>query len=202
MIFCYKIINFITIVYLNMSSDISSLNSLQKSDLHLILDMDQTLIDTDEKYNIFPRPYLKDFLNFCFEYFQSVSIWTVASKEWFNEVNAKILYPWKFKFVWCGRHTIKQPNYNSSFTATINNSDNPIKNLKKIWRSFKDMTRENTFIVDDTESTFSKNPGNGIIIPKFKYTNIDDNYLNKLREFFIINNGKKLRYMDKTNWYQ
>ena len=177
----------------------SSNFTIQKSNIHLILDMDQTLIDADEKYNIYPRPYLKEFLNFCFEYFQSVSIWTVAGREWFDEVNTKILYPWKFRFIWCGRHTIK---YSTSFTSIMNNSNNPIKKLQKVWRSFKDMNRENTFIVDDTPSTICKNPGNGIIIPKFSYTNDQDNYLIMLKQYFIQNKDKKLRYVDKNKWFE
>jgi hypothetical protein len=49
---------------------------------HIVLDLDGTLIGED---HICARPYLTEFLCFCFEHFESVNIWTAASQEWWIE---------------------------------------------------------------------------------------------------------------------
>jgi len=71
--------------------------------IHIILDMDSTLIDRDDDDIIYGRPYLKLFLDYCFKTFASVSIWTAASREWYDEVYNKcfklILGNNKFKLV-------------------------------------------------------------------------------------------------------
>ena len=80
---------------------------------HLILDLDQTLIHTlsnaeaarlirlDEKYYmgllfhihidnvgymIMKRPFLREFLIFCFQRFETVSVWTAATKKYAEKV--------------------------------------------------------------------------------------------------------------------
>lgn len=74
---------------------------------HLILDMDETLIGTlsleegekgEESYFLgkhqaIPRPYLEEFLFFAFKHFQTVSIWTHGTAEWFDYVYNRVLAP-------------------------------------------------------------------------------------------------------------
>ena len=53
--------------------------------LHLILDIDGTLID--DKGLLEPRLYLKEFLKYAFDNFKTVSIWTAAHESWYKEVH-------------------------------------------------------------------------------------------------------------------
>ena len=64
--------------------------------MNLILDMDGTLIDSyfsfvTGKMVIIPRPHLKEFLEFVFDNFSNVSIWTNGVKEWYEEVYSTLL---------------------------------------------------------------------------------------------------------------
>ena len=52
--------------------------------------MDGTLVSQPD---IIPRPFLAEFLKYCFRSFNSVSIWTAASREHFNFVNETIFKP-------------------------------------------------------------------------------------------------------------
>ena len=58
--------------------------------MNLVLDMDQTLIDGWIDQKVTPRPHLKQFLKLCFQDFQHVSIWTAASKGWYDYVYKKV----------------------------------------------------------------------------------------------------------------
>jgi hypothetical protein len=51
---------------------------------NIILDLDNTLICDNTA-----RPYLKYFLNFIFEKFARVCIWTSATKEWLDNAYSR-----------------------------------------------------------------------------------------------------------------
>ena len=78
----------------------------------LILDLDETLIyATEEKlkyepdfivgqYFVYKRPFLNEFLSFCFDNFE-VSLWTTATKNYAEEILQKILNKnQNLKFLW------------------------------------------------------------------------------------------------------
>jgi hypothetical protein len=133
---------------------------------HIILDMDGTLVGIVNNMKPISRPYLEDFLVFCFKNFKSVSIWTAANIEWFEVVNEKIFQPMlekhnlNFRFVW---------DYNKCIrTRTINYYGfKYIKNLEKVWNEYKDMNKDNTIIVDDNQISCMDNLENAIIIPSY-----------------------------------
>lgn len=87
----------------------------------LILDLDETLISFD----ISPRPYLKDFLEFCFNNFKTVSIWTASNNFHFNFVYNKILKDLlpaekSFYFVWYRKHCkFQNETYNFYFKTCV-----------------------------------------------------------------------------------
>lgn len=80
--------------------------------MHIFLDIDKTLIDTinvpdPKNHSLYPkpdyvykgiflvykRPYLREFLEFVFENFETVSIWTNATLEWLYTVVDEIITP-------------------------------------------------------------------------------------------------------------
>ena len=133
--------------------------------MNIILDIDGTLINDvpNENDELIPRPFLTEFLDYCFENFQNVSIWTAATSGWYIYVRSKFLIGRNFDFV----HT----RYNCTRIAdpdpdTLHPEPILIKPLKKIWRK-TGYNRHNTLIIDDTPHTYQKNYGNAIHIPTF-----------------------------------
>ena len=132
---------------------------------HIILDMDGTLVGIDNNMKPIIRPFLEEFLVFCFQNFKSVSVWTAANIEWFDVVNEKIFQPildkykLSFRFVWDYNKCTKMRNntYESRY----------IKQLEKVWDKFLDMNKDNTVIIDDNKITCMDNPENAIIIPSY-----------------------------------
>lgn len=136
---------------------------------HVILDMDETLISIDESHKPISRPYLKEFLVFCFKNFKSVSIWTSANKEWFDIVNINVFVPildqYKFRFVWCFEKCTPRKKISTNLLHTYIVY---IKELIKVWEEYEDMTSLNTIIVDDNCYSFKNNIDNAIHIKAWK----------------------------------
>lgn len=169
--------------------------------MNIILDMDGTLIDDNGLYQ--SRPHLQKFLLYCFNNFDTVSIWTSASREWYDEIYEKIF-----------KHILKGNRFDFVFTrkrCTLDrNSFVYVKNLHKLWRSkvlYKDFNKHNTLIVDNTPFKYFRNYGNGIPIPTYNQYNIsNDNYLSKLVEYLedlyeIFDKYGSIRYTEKRYWF-
>ncbi len=157
--------------------------------MNIILDMDQTLIDGivdfsfvpfDSSIKIIPRPYLKEFLKFCFESFQYVSIWTAASEKWFESVNKEIFKPileelngelnnkYKFDFIFTSNQCTIVWTYSEWHGQSIMHKEKRIRRLHKSCSKYPQYTIDNTIIIDDTKITFKNNYGNGIHINPFE----------------------------------
>lgn len=163
---------------------------------HIVLDLDGTLIATDANNNPCPRPFLYDFLIFCFENFKSVSIWTAANFEWLNVIMKEILEPFlrntghKFRFTWT--HEMCDKRYEKLvFTPYHTDSYNfvYVKSLKKAWNKYLDMNKGNTIIIDDNIYSSLDNLENSFEIKPWKYDDYVDNELKNL-----MNSLKKLLF--------
>jgi hypothetical protein len=166
---------------------------MDKSPLHVVLDMDGTLIDNgyintkcpdmvcNYGYGYF-RPGLKEFLTKCFDTFASVSIWTAASDDWLQlffksigkDLSNKFLFKWSFS-----RCSTK--DYGDGFGPLY------IKKLRKMWKTDManncNMTKDNTIIVDDTKEICQENYGNAIYIKSWILTDYDDVELKRLYKY-------------------
>lgn len=172
---------------------------------NIILDIDQTLIDTIfldlkfikqyppaylqiEDFLIYKRPYFNEFFDYCFKKFDTVSIWTAGTKEWINIFLTYILTKEqknKIYKTWCKEH------------CTIIN-DVVYKKLDKIFLKYSDVfNKDNTIMIDDTKSCFSFNFENGILIKKYFYSDSTDDSLLKLMKILDDYEIKK----DKDNLY-
>ena len=173
--------------------------------MNLILDIDGTLIS--ESFFIEARPFLKEFLTYCFETFDTVSIWTAAPQEHFEFVNKRFFKPildsiqqdWKFVFTnkKCSI-TYIQNDYNYFYKQPC-----IVKRLKKVWKR-PGFTRHNTIIIDDKKYTYMNNWGNAIPIDTYR-GEFDDDKLQRLIKFldivkeYYLRNGT-IRHLEKRFW--
>merc|ERR1719223_1245962 len=161
----------------------------------IVLDLDDTLIDsmpaalsaqigldlrpahTDEDGDsIFPRPGLAEFLDFCFERFAGVAIWTSAGREWAHTNVQHVLgasRPWAF--VWTGdRDSVRRCTRVKAGIVDLHDSAVKVKPLRKVWQSSarrgQGFTRQSTVIIEDTVSNCRSNYGNAIFVPPFDAT--------------------------------
>lgn len=166
-----------------------------RTNLVLVLDLDGTLIaDTDSHSNpVTVRPYVKEFLIFASYYFQSIGLWTAASKEWYHHAFKtglqKILddIEFSFDFVMFGDRCVvaRSISYGPSSSYHLDASDLvKYKPLKKVWQQRTlHATKDTVLILDDTPSTAFRNYGNVLVAPTFLESECkDDDYLVRLQQ--------------------
>lgn len=148
---------------------------------HVVLDMDGTLIGED---HICARPYLREFFEFLFSEFETVTIWTSASKSWYQTVHAKFLKP-------------NMPTDASFFQTWFNDKckKDPdgfqYKPLSKFFKKYKGFSRSNTVIIDNDPDNYFYDKGNAIPIETYLGTQKDSELLRVMNEMKI-----KMYYSD------
>ncbi len=156
--------------------------------MHLILDMDGTLV-SDTLDPPLARPFLKLFFKVVFRIFESVSIWTAASKCWYQEVYDQILKSAlegkQFLFVYTSENCSYSKNIRQIAEGDYYTQPIKIKPLSKIWKKRNNLlTRDNTIIIDNTSITFSENYGNGVLIKTFNGESTDNELLKMIKWFY------------------
>ena len=155
----------------------------------IILDIDGCLLDsnlyaaTNDVNNIIikKRPHVEEFIDYLFNNFTHISIWTSGTKRWAEHIVNNILNSRDWYFVWDNRKC----------KISENKSENPFlvlhKPLKTIWRSSYgkkyNYNKHNTLIVDNTLLYAFKNRGNLIHIPTFYMCDDNDRCLLNLINF-------------------
>lgn len=156
-------------------------------DLHLVLDLDDTLLRTlhmpefemiEDKENlaipdivdykdqmfVYFRPYLRDFLKWAFTNCKTVSVFTYANAPYAKWI-VESLFGHKFFLVFSRESCIPKENA-------------CIKPLEHMWCTEKaglmGMDATNTIIIDDIPMTFEHNPSNGLQIDGYHPLNQDD----------------------------
>jgi len=199
----------------SMSAD--SINHQTLTNLCVILDLDATLISTQESFDSFKqlgiiknpnlidikrrcyclkltdidtvagdnirydfwgikRPYIEEFLLFCFNYFKLVIVWSAGEKNYVEAIVENIFKGLrKPHLVWTKNDIVfdKDDNGLKPITKMIN-SDFHLKHL---------LTPERIFVVDDNDTTFVKNKKNAIYIPAFDPELDDDNHETTIKSF-------------------
>ena len=142
----------------------------------IALDIDGTLLYADN-IRLVLRPYLKEFLQFCFQNFDCVGLWTAGSRDYLNFIYDDILTPLLFEV---------NPQFKFDFIFSEEECDNKYeKPLSKL--SNENFNETNSLIVDDHIESFQCNPDNGILLPSF---NPDDEFDDSLIEIIVY-----LRYL-------
>ena len=107
------------------------------------------------------RPYLREFLDFCFEYFDNIIIWSAGKKKYVEKM-CEIMFPFKEQ----------QPmliyTYDDCIVGEEDYLKKPLKKLYNDPRAKGKLNEKNTFVLDDRDDTFSLNSKNGIMIPEFE----------------------------------
>ena len=151
------------------------------------------------------RPYLKEFLDFCSEYFDNVVIWSAGQKKYVEKM-AEIMYPFREY----------QPLVIYNWDDCVHGEGDYLK--KPLAKLFKDkrvkgkMNEKNTFVLDDRDDTFSFNPKNGIQIPEFESDMSIDDIVDHPDDSFIklmawlslkeVKECKDIRKLNKRNIFK
>lgn len=138
------------------------LMKLRKRTYYLTIDdLEKPGIGTKYSFWGITRPHLEEFLIFCFSYFKIVAVWSAGKRPYVEAIVDHI-----FK-------DISPPHI--VFThddIDIGPKGHIIKNLNKLIESNatmrKHMSLQNTLAIDDNSTTFSKNKGNGVLIPAYE----------------------------------
>lgn len=125
----------------------------------LIFDIDGTMIctsSTEEK--IIPRPDLGQALQLATEKGYDLAVWTAASEFWMNHV-LQTLKMTSFVFSWSSLKCTDHYDFKRLGWCETSRSAPCItlKKLVKVWKAFPQYSRETTFIIDDTPTTYLKN---------------------------------------------
>jgi len=175
-----------------------------KSEILLILDLDETLIHATEKdldveadfrfdnYLVHKRPVLDKFLTDISNHYK-IGIWSSASDIYVSTIVNKIKPDSiNFEFVW-GRSkcTLKRDiNLDSYYYE---------KRLDKLKR--KGYQLEKILIVDDTPSKSNRNYGNAIYIKEFSGDKTDEE-LNLLHDYLLtLKSIENVRTVEKRRWW-
>jgi NLI interacting factor-like phosphatase. len=156
------------------------------------------------------RPHVKEFLIYCFSRFAGVAIWS-AGKEKYVEAVVDYLFRniKKPDLVFSCRQTGPDEEFiwHRDQCDTVNG--HIVKPLHRLIEAYGgDMSLSNTFIVDDTESTFRENPENAIFIPRYEPAptinsiSTDDPTLLQLMKWFElpeVKNNTDIRTLKKDN---
>ncbi len=147
--------------------------------MNIVLDIDGTLLETKNKnmltrfehfdyivdeFAVFYRPHLCEFLDFLSKHCRTVSIFTASTEDYaymietmLRSLNSNISFDW-----------ILSEKY-----VEYDEDSYSIKNLEYIWNTSEakdlNITRHNTFLIDNFEWNFRKQPNNGILVKTFYY---------------------------------
>lgn len=148
------------------------------------------------------RPYMEDFIFFCFNYFQKVCVWSAGTYEYVHNIIEQT-FP---------------PGYKPDIIYTRDNcyySQNgelfkPIEVMAKKENLQEILRLDNTLFVDDRALAFIKNPDNGILIPAYEPKNYQE-YINEdLTLLYLMNwlvspevvRAKDVRTLDKSRIFR
>jgi TFIIF-interacting CTD phosphatase-like protein len=173
----------------------------------LVLDLDETLIHTNENprfhkdvqpdfsisggYLVCLRPGVQDFLEFCFTSFREVMIWTAGTEDYAYEVLNKFTDPSRFVRIWDRGRCSPQQDLECFSTYWR-------KDIAKITRMGYD--KEKILCVDDTARNFDRSYGNLIQVRPF-HGDPQDTELVLLQKYLNwIGPQERIRAIDKRDW--
>ena len=177
----------------------------ERSDKLIILDLDETLIHATQneldipcdfkfdKYFVYRRPYLKEFLVDISEHF-SIGVWSSASDDYVNEI-VRHIKPDNVDFVvvW-GR---SKCSIRRDLTFDTYGFEKRLDKLKK-----KGFGLEQVLVVDDSPSKSRTNYGNAISIKEFTGDTTDRELQFLYKYLLTFKTIDNVRAIEKRGWRQ
>lgn len=184
-------------------------NKYKYNDKLLILDIDETLIHSSEKqldripdfeldfglekYFVYKRPGLQEFILQCSKWFR-LAIWTSSGSDYAWEVIQNIFpgnYNLKLEFIFTRERCLFKRNPELDVIEVF-------KPLKKVKR--KGFSLDSVLIVDDIAQTFKYNYGNGILVKEYRGEEDDIELSLLLKYLEMIRWEEDVRIIDKRQW--
>lgn len=145
------------------------------------------------------RPHLHQFLIFCFSYFRLIIVYSAGKRQYVESIVDHIFKDLPYPHLVLSYDDIKKKGEKviKPLTAVIEGNDLTKKYVKPT----------NTLGLDDLQSTYSENKGNGILIPAYEpelnegALAEDDDSLLKLENWLMspeVINCKDVRLLDKS----
>ena len=174
---------------------------MKKKLYNIILDLDETLIHSMDKYEkrkeeivkfkpkfntkemdndftVFERPLLQKFLDYLFSNY-NVSVWTAASK------NYALFIIKKFILIKPGRKLdYILYSHHCDVSYALKNSTKDLSLFWDFWKC-KGYNKHNTFIIDDKKEVYDTQPNNCIRAKAFRVENKtceNDTYIKKIKK--------------------
>ena len=169
----------------------------------IILDLDETLVHgkenphddkyhfKTEKYHVYKRPHVTEFLEFCKDHFK-VAVWTSSGEEYASDVVCNVFgneYP--LEFLWSRRKCTPSFDH-KEFKQEY------IKNLRKVKN--KGYPLERVIMVDDTPFKLSKNYGNLVRVEEFLGDPKDIELKALVNYLLILKEVENVRCIEKRGW--
>ena len=184
-------------------------NKYKYNDKLLILDIDETLIYSSEeqlvrlpdfeldfgleKYFVYKRPGLQEFILQCSKWFR-LAIWTSSGSDYAWEVIQNIFpgnYNLKLEFIF----TLERCLFRRNPELDVIEVFKPLKKVKR-----KGFSLDSVLIVDDIAQTFKYNYGNGILVKEYRGEEDDIELSLLLKYLEMIRWEEDVRIIDKRQW--
>lgn len=184
-----------------------------KSDILIILDIDETLIYATEnrlekehdfevgEYLVYKRPYFEEFIDYLERNF-NFAVWSSASDSYVEEITKKLDLRDRAKFCWArSKATLKSRlSFDSEGNLKINSLDYHyfVKRLKKVKKLGYKL--EKILIIDDSQHKSRENYGNAIYASEYKGDEDDPELLDMIKFLDSIKLVPNVRTIEKRNW--
>ncbi len=170
----------------------------------LILDLDETIIHATEtplghtpdfmilgQYHVYRRPFLDEFLRFCFEHFR-VGVWTSSSLDYAQAVVAQAIEPiGPLEFLW------DRERCTNRYDAELGQSYF-VKDLGKLKK--RGYALEQVLMIDDSKEKLERNYGNYIRVAEFTGQQGDEELRKLMLYLPKLVDVENVRTVEKRFW--
>ncbi|MEP7037589.1 MAG: HAD family hydrolase [Acidobacteriota bacterium] len=169
----------------------------------LILDLDETLIYSSETplerefdfrvgvFHTYKRPYLKEFLEFCFENF-SVAVWTSSTRNYAKNIIKNILNEnQNLKFL----HSRERCTLSYDEETRENFYSKKLTKLRR-----RGVNLDSIIVVDDSPEQWRDSYGNLVKVKRFVGETGDDELKFLIRYLAKLKDVDNIRKLEKRGW--
>lgn len=144
------------------------------------------------------RPYLQEFLRFCFMYFDTVSVWSAGVQSYVNAVTKALFRDVADPYIVLHRGSVQSnPFLRGDYW----------KPLSKYYPHNQNASPSNTLMLDNKMDNFRRNPVNGVHIPDYSPRGIldpqdKDKFLLMFQQFLMTNNVSNVNKINHNDIFR